>query len=272
MSDPLTNVEIEDVLSSIRRLVSDGEKARPRSDTSDETAQDSVDATDESDKAEEVTQKTDKLVLTPALMVVEGTNAPVQDAPDHNPSAQEPEKPQPSAQGDVSGIDRPAAPLPLTDAVWEDGADPVKMAKTDAPEQVAPKPNRSELAATIAELEAEISGRSDDYDQDDTDDMVPTMDWPADPQAPAQTATEAAADTLAAGAAADAVADVYADDDIDTLTEQDALSIDSDMLREMVCDVVREELTGPMGERITRNVRKLVRREIYRVLASKDFD
>ena len=48
--------------------------------------------------------------------------------------------------------------------------------------------------------------------------------------------------------------------------------IDEDMLRDMVSDIVRQELQGVLGERITRNVRKLVRREIQRVLASQEFE
>lgn len=51
----------------------------------------------------------------------------------------------------------------------------------------------------------------------------------------------------------------------------DAL-IDEETLRDMVAMLVREELQGALGERITRNVRKLVRREIHRVLASRDFE
>jgi hypothetical protein len=40
----------------------------------------------------------------------------------------------------------------------------------------------------------------------------------------------------------------------------------------MVSDIVRKELQGVLGEQITRNVRKLVRREINRALLSQDFD
>jgi hypothetical protein len=49
-----------------------------------------------------------------------------------------------------------------------------------------------------------------------------------------------------------------------------ALPIDEAMLREIVRDVLREELQGRMGERITRNIRKLVRAEIVRVMASEE--
>jgi|SRR6056297_144582 len=48
--------------------------------------------------------------------------------------------------------------------------------------------------------------------------------------------------------------------------------IDEQILRELVGDIVRKELQGALGERITRNVRKLVRREIHRMLVSRDFD
>ena len=39
-----------------------------------------------------------------------------------------------------------------------------------------------------------------------------------------------------------------------------------------VRDIIREELQGALGERITRNVRKLVRAEIARAMAVRDFE
>lgn len=48
--------------------------------------------------------------------------------------------------------------------------------------------------------------------------------------------------------------------------------LDEDALRDLVAEIVREELAGALGERITRNVRKLVRREIMRALSAWDFD
>ncbi len=56
---------------------------------------------------------------------------------------------------------------------------------------------------------------------------------------------------------------------LETLAGEDAY-IDEESLRELVADIVREELQGALGERITRNVRKLVRREIHRALAAQD--
>jgi len=39
-----------------------------------------------------------------------------------------------------------------------------------------------------------------------------------------------------------------------------------------VIEIVRQELQGELGERITRNVRKLVRREIHRALLSQGLE
>lgn len=58
--------------------------------------------------------------------------------------------------------------------------------------------------------------------------------------------------------------------DEDMLDEAELL--DEAALRELVRDIVLQELQGALGERITRNVRKLVRREIYRALAAQDLD
>lgn len=52
----------------------------------------------------------------------------------------------------------------------------------------------------------------------------------------------------------------------------DEAVIDEEALRALVSDIIRKELQGTLGERITRNVRKLVRREIQRALASHELD
>ena len=46
--------------------------------------------------------------------------------------------------------------------------------------------------------------------------------------------------------------------------------LDEEDLRDLVAEIVREELQGELGHKITRNVRKLVRREIHRALMSLD--
>ncbi len=49
-------------------------------------------------------------------------------------------------------------------------------------------------------------------------------------------------------------------------------ALDEEALREIIVDVVREELQGVLGQRITRNVRKMVRREIRLALAAEDLE
>lgn len=66
------------------------------------------------------------------------------------------------------------------------------------------------------------------------------------------------------------VAEPVADDE--RLVTLDESVMDEEGLRDLVAQLVREELKGSLGERITRNVRKLVRREIHRALAARDFE
>ncbi|MGR3549535.1 hypothetical protein [Pseudooceanicola sp.] len=63
---------------------------------------------------------------------------------------------------------------------------------------------------------------------------------------------------------------VMAEEDRQTLTAEDSTLLDESMLRDLVSEIVRQELQGALGERITRNVRKLVRREIHRALTAQD--
>lgn len=54
--------------------------------------------------------------------------------------------------------------------------------------------------------------------------------------------------------------------------DDEPLLLEEAALRELVAEIVREELQGGLGERITRNVRKLVRAEIQRAFAARDLD
>lgn len=60
--------------------------------------------------------------------------------------------------------------------------------------------------------------------------------------------------------------------ELEAFDTDDTMMLDESMLRDLVSDIVRQELQGALGERITRNVRKLVRREIHRALAAHDLD
>lgn len=58
----------------------------------------------------------------------------------------------------------------------------------------------------------------------------------------------------------------------DDLSDLSASLTGDEALRDLISEIVRQELAGDLGERITRNVRKLVRREIRQMLASDEFD
>lgn len=75
-----------------------------------------------------------------------------------------------------------------------------------------------------------------------------------------------------AKAAPEPVVEPVAEAQAETAEEEETTLLDEATLRDMVADIVRAELQGELGERITRNVRKLVRREINRALASRDFE
>lgn len=61
-------------------------------------------------------------------------------------------------------------------------------------------------------------------------------------------------------------------DDAASFADFEETILDEDALRDLVSEIVRKELTGELGERITRNVRKLVRREIHRALVTREFE
>ena len=65
---------------------------------------------------------------------------------------------------------------------------------------------------------------------------------------------------------------LQAEEDSADVFAADEAVLDEEALRELVGDIVRQELQGGLGERITRNVRKLVRREIQRALTEQNLD
>ena len=70
--------------------------------------------------------------------------------------------------------------------------------------------------------------------------------------------------------------ELHGEDEVENLLGSDRIGpnlagLDEEDLRDMVREMIRQELQGVLGERITRNVRKLVRREIQRALDAEQF-
>jgi len=259
MSEPVTNLEVEDVLSSIRRLVSEElpiEQAAPSKDA-------------------------EKFVLTPALRVAEPDDA----APlfqhhgsshSHDHSEQTESEPQ---SNDHHGETEAEA---ITEA-WQD-------AQSDA--------ETTTLEDRIAELEAAVGRAGEEWEPDGSEPDAGVMpkthlfqvvgrdhfehnvvqaheveaapmavDVPSEPlvlDGPVMPIRAIASET-------DDESENAAKKKLGDLTGDDLL-LDEEALREMVAEIVRQELMGSVGERMTRNVRRMVRREIQRALALKDFE
>lgn len=319
MSDPVTNVEIEDVLSSIRRLVSEGDRDRPGA-----PAQSSEDTTPEDVQAGDPARP-DALVLTPALRVAGADEDAPAGGSDESEPLQDDETGsgdgQDAGTGDVAEAHQDSGNPPDSDEGAETGSD-----SSDDGSAASDMSNRTSLEATIAELEAAISDQPFDWEPDGSEEAEPVV-WPSmgraladaedaelsdasdpegepgsqpgaaaqdDPAAEearesedtswalrAETLDDGDSDTAGTelpplGADDEDAADwpgdaAYAEDDFESVLSGDGM-IDEAMLRDLVAEIVREELQGALGERITRNVRKLVRREIHRVLSSQEFD
>jgi hypothetical protein len=313
MSDPVSNAEVEDVLSSIRRLVSEekrspvaveqsggndrlvltpalrvAEDTRPVASEDDETVQEA-----EADQPEEVAAQMEPEAHEPVGFHETVVEDQADDADDLHELNDTPEDKHADAEPEQADASKPDAPdvlvlvpdvvaeqdepehhdaeydPPKQDEVVSEDAGPDEFVTENAPQdEVVDIPvaepvdvieeisSATTFSAKIAALETVIGRTDDQWEPDDTGDSdysgteAPAMSW-EDSDAVGET-VEAASEN-----------DVFA-------SAEDFL--DEDALRDLVSDIVREELQGALGERITRNVRKLVRREIHRALAAQELE
>lgn len=356
MSDPVTNVEIEDVLSSIRRLVSNtGEAAEEQGQPSDKSQEPVAERA-----AKPVDAGLDRLVLTPSLRVdsaqedasdaaPEETADPAGDEPDfmvnltdHNPVHAVSDLPEageeapfieavdeePAHSADVTDLGREASaasglpdagPTPQEAQAMAEAAEVAAEDRATIDADAAWGAPEGALQARIAELEAAVATREEDWEPDGTTSeaysggQVEALPWedfngsddlsevaaPKDEAAEVEAmvepmanpaplgkdrlqetqAPEAAEPEVSKPEAAGAAAAAETPDEIgEERAKEDALGaegdaiLDEEALRDLVAEIVRDELQGALGERITRNVRKLVRREIHRALAVQDLE
>ena len=235
MSDALTNSEIEDVLTSVRRLV-----------------------THDTRKGDAGPAAGGRLILTQAQRI----DAAKTDAP--KAEAAQVQGPAPKAESEA----RQAAINPQVNS---------------APEAIQPAvpltdgPDFRRLEATIAELEAAVSASGSVFEPDGTE-SAPASNVtalyakpsflharPAESFLPPTAPSAPPASAAQKAPATDVLEDGDADDD-----ELFETVIDEATLRILVAQIVREELQGQLGERITLQVRKLVRSEIAKALDSRD--
>lgn len=207
MSDRMSNVEIEDVLSSIRRLVSEDLRGAPAADP--------------------VRPAVPRLVLTPALRV-----------------------------------DAPVAPEPQAE-----------------PETVAPV-GREALVARLAELEAILDAQDQSFEEDAGEALdlpvavarlaeaaeAPFIDSSADEAQPAVAPEPVAEESFTWTEPVEAAGE---DEVLPAASEEPFATLDAATLRELIRDVLREELQGEIGERVTRNLRKMIRTEVSRALTAR---
>lgn len=317
MTDAVTNAEIEDVLTSIRRLVSENHPSL-REETKDGEAE-------------------GPLVLTPALRVVEkregqGPEADALDdaAPEDVRAAQDREsepqdvaEPAPETAHEKAPEDELHRPetgegaLPAGEPEAENGAAREAVSHEEAaPEDALAEPDGfepdvpemgSDLEKRIAELEAAVSASHDEWEPDGSEieieaseafvlravggrahhgnagpeiiDAEPVTEELNAAETPDMEPLEADAEETGSPehedehGAGDDLQDMPTVELLDAeRDDEDYAYIDEEALRDLVLRLIREELQGQMGERITYNVRRMVRREVQKALTIRDLD
>lgn len=271
MSEPMSSVEIEDVLSSIRRLVSEDLRPAQGSAPSRPAETPVTPAPRPAPVSPAVAElAASKLILTPALRVV------TDEAPAPQTSAPAPEA---WDDGEVAAFVNVEDDAVLEDDTgWQTTADVVPLNRAEE----APVAELAAMAEPTPEVAAEPAAEAEPmaWDADARADFV-APEWhdalPEEAKAEAASVDEAADpafDAVWADAAEAEVLRQLAEDGpmAQAAPSDDDMVYEENLLRDLVRDIIREELQGALGERITRNVRKLVRAEIARAVALRDFD
>lgn len=250
MSEAEKSVEIEDVLSSIRRLVAE----RPQA------ASNPQQSADNSLRARKpVQENTSAEVANTANASSQPTNF-VDTINASIARMTQPDEVVPASENNELPIEEPAAiEQPVQEPIIED-----PLANVDA----------------FLAQEAENGFQSDNSGHDDiqmTEPFVLRPEMVADVSNIEPDTADIPNDDIADAELETALQDLPEDVDVSEAAAEEASQetgaqfIDEEVLREIVSELVRSELQGDLGDRITRNVRKLVRREIHHALATRDF-
>jgi hypothetical protein len=250
MAGPLSSEEIEDVVSSVRRLVSN--EQRPRNVSRDVNA--------------------DRLLLTPALRVV-SDSAPAAPLILDSPLVETVTAPETEVE--------PAAndAVELVEAEWEDELW-IEPGVTSLGEVALGAEEAEVLIAPPEEPLLSQAGQGDDYPEPWAQIEAAWVERRPTHPPKADHVTEAY-EAFEAEEYEPETPTIEPDDKASTqristeILDADGTPLavlDESALQEIVRLIIREELQGSLGERITRSVRKLVRAEINRALVERDLD
>ncbi len=256
MSEAMSKREIEDVLSSIRRLVSQDVNRPAVADTI-------------------AVAPADKLVLTPSLRVEPASDTPFDDPQPKvaqgmaisDADAFQPQSPE-LYQNDRAQLGDTARSSSLLSRISSAGdvvsrdisADIDKLESCEMADETM-----DEKPATASEIEENLTtAHMPDRERAEVEAFLPEQTDIPNPAIEGVTieATLARLEELLSNPArAQSISGTQP-----SRGESDDEVIDEGMLYQLVAHIVRQELQGELGERITRNIRKLVRAEVAREL------
>ena len=302
MSDPVTNADIEDVLSSIRRLVAEDDRPEANASAKPVIADRlvltpalrvmDVDAPEEvasADVADVVEDEEPIDTDLPAPELVEGhelAELAIDDSAKRNLEAriaeleavisdtggqweQDGEEGSDNAGGAVERLNWDDAAVADTSSAPDDDAEEAQMA-----EQVEEDLQGADAVAAMPFLRHAFKVPEESETVDSNDEPAP------DAASENESMQEAEAAVELDPAVQEPVTEMSDDPDMlefdqngdDVAYEGQDFVVDEEALRALVVEIVHQELQGKMGERITRNVRNLVRREIHRALTSQELE
>jgi hypothetical protein len=269
MSKTGTGQNVEDMLSSVRRLVSDELPRMPRAEVPKappalvltESQRIEPPMTGHNSRRKSLEDRIAELEAAVAESSddwePDGSEDLEQHRPDHivfrptraitRPPAAAPlrlsEPARVDGKRDAKGVNKPAEPLVLVES-------PVAQPAAEAPAEESVEALQAEVETALTEaVSSAIVGMAED----------------------ALTGDEAFEQALASAVGADDGSDSGAKEAPSEPVSSPG-QIDIADIRPMISSLIREELQGDLGERITRNVRKLVRQEIQRALTVREVE
>jgi hypothetical protein len=256
MSEAEQSAEVEDVLSSIRRLVADRPRVVSERPKTEDTAI-------QNDPDPEPAQEPTSFVETMNASIAEITKETQTEQADTT-----------DAQTRVAHVNAFLAneegkPSEISSPVADADQEPAPQTADEVPEPAETTPKKPETLVLRADMAADLKpAPQKPVETDIAENVDPVLN-----DDDAQAEYEAASQNIPEDLSEDIIMpEIVEHDEPEDTIEAAAQFVDEDTLRELVSEMVRAELQGDLGDRITRNVRKLVRREIHHALTARDFE